>query len=352
MILRALEKVIDLIKRLPRGIAWASAAVVVTVIASVCAAIYLTSAPAFLSRYHGLSPSYDSLQSSAHKNLPCSDCHSSQRGPVADELALVGDFYLGLFNKQNTQPVFTKLAAPTNAECLKCHSTDWSDDSSRTDKSADSTSSAYVPHPAHLRVAAETRACVTCHKWTAHEESYMQGHKKMPFSSVCASFPCHVGVKPPEACPTCHHILQNANGVWKQVHPQIVQTVGANACLETCHTADQCRTCHTTGKTPVFQGPAVQVGLQSIEVLHKKSDWLQMHGAQALLDQSKCFQCHVSDGECRACHSQRPAFHGPPPPDLTWIGTHKNFATDKRRCLECHQEQFCTNCHNQFKKEQ
>ena len=320
------------------GMKWIAVAVLVVFVALIGIAVYFTSAPSFFGRYRGLTRSVDTLQTSVHRGLACDECHAGRRGPVLREVARVGDFYRSLVGKQQRDPAFTTFETPTREACLGCHNNDWSMDSKRTSK---------VPHPAHLRVSTEKRDCVTCHKWTAHEESYMEKHKAMPFSGVCATYECHVGWKQSSECSTCHHTLRPDQAEWKRIHPQAVLTIGANACLETCHEAQQCRTCHTTGKTPVFTGLNSQTGLKAIEVLHVKPDWIQLHGTEALKDQSKCLVCHVSEGECQDCHARRPAFHGS---TSTWLGAHKNFAKDKRRCLTCHQEPWCNDCHAQFKE--
>lgn len=324
--------------RIPIVVALVVASVAVVLLVSLVFALYVSAKPGFFGRYRGMAQQYATLQTSAHKGLPCSDCHLDKRGPVAYRLALVGDFYRSLFVKDR-MPTFTRMAEPTRAQCLKCHEQDWSMDAKRT---------ALVPHPAHLRVSTEPRACVTCHRWTAHEETYMTKHRAMPFSTVCAYFGCHVGWKQPNQCPTCHHILTASSAGWIRVHPQTVRANGPNGCLESCHDVTQCRTCHTTGKTPAFNTTRAQATVRAIEVLHVKPNWVsQLHGKQALLDQSRCFVCHQSVGECQACHSQRPAFHGSTD---TWIGRHKTVAKDNtRRCLECHKAVFCRNCHAQFK---
>jgi hypothetical protein len=291
----------------------------------------------FFSRYKNLSQSYERLESSSHKGLPCGACHFDRRNVLVRDLALAGDFYANILGKQ-ASPIFTAFQAPTNDACLGCHRGDWSMESSRT---------AQVPHPAHLRVAAETRDCVKCHKWTAHEESYMQKHKAMPFSGVCVAYGCHVGTKKTDECSGCHHSL--AKGDWKAEHPKLVRVAGPNGCLESCHEIAQCRECHTTGKQPHVQGVAVQAGLQAIQILHVKPDWIERHGSIARDEQPQCMKCHVSDGECRACHARRPAFHGP---QNSWIGTHKNVAKDnERRCVTaCHEKPWCDECHKQFKE--
>ena len=324
----------------PRFVVWvAVAAVVVIVVVAVGVGLFAASRPAFFARYSSLQRNYNELQTSAHKGMACGQCHVDRRGPIVYEAALVGDFYRSLLGKAKYAPAFVSFGPPSKDACLTCHDYDWSMDSRKTMK---------IPHPAHLRVASEPRDCVTCHRWIGHEETYMQKHQAMPFSVVCASFPCHVGTKPAADCQNCHHILQADKGPWKAIHPQTVRAYGPNACLESCHTADQCRECHTTGKTPVFATQAVQSGVTAIEKQHVLSDWISKHGAMALQDQSKCLLCHVSEGECQDCHSKRPAFHGS---QATWLGQHQPLAkANQQRCLTCHQQPWCDACHKQFKE--
>ena len=323
--------------RVARWMIVTAIAFVLSVVAIVVA-LYFTASPGFFSRYPSYQRSVSTLQTSGHKGMACGECHAVSATGVGYRIALVGDFYAGLFGRPD-QPMFVKMAPPTREACLKCHSQDWSMDSKKTSK---------VPHPAHLRVISETRECNTCHRWVGHEETYMQQHKGMPFSTVCASFPCHVGFKPAADCRNCHHQLQQSLGVWKDTHPQVVRAVGANGCLEQCHKADQCRTCHTTGKTPVLPGTINASTVSAIEQAHVKSNWLTQHGTFALQDQSKCLTCHVTLGECQDCHSKRPAFHGTD--NTAWIGTQhgKSAAPNPRRCYECHNKAQCVDCHEQF----
>jgi hypothetical protein len=323
-------------RRRSGSIALIVAALIVVIALALGVGLVVTSSPGFFARYSGLVPRVEGLKASVHRDLTCSDCHADGRGPVVYRLALVGDFYRSLFSKQN-QPAYVEFQKPTRQQCLDCHLGAWSFSLARTTK---------VPHPAHLRTSTEKRDCVTCHKWTAHEEAYMEKHKTMPFSGVCVSYGCHVGFKPAGECDTCHHTLRPAKE-WAKEHPRAVQTLGGNGCLEKCHEVQQCQLCHTTGKRPVFKGLTSQSGTKAIEVLHAKSDWLQQHGTQALADKAKCLLCHVSEGECNDCHALRPAFHGS---TSTWIGAHKVPGKDKSRCLACHKESWCKACHDQFKE--
>jgi len=316
----------------------AVAAVVALAVIAVAVALVFTSRPAFFNRYARMQRSYTELQTSAHKNMRCDQCHVDSRGAIVGKGALVAEFYSSFFGKPR-EPRFVHMTKPAREACLACHAYDWSMDAKKTMK---------VPHPAHLRVASETRDCVTCHRWIGHEETYMVKHMEMPFSTVCASFPCHVGTKTAADCKSCHHVLQETRGPWVKLHPQTVRATGPNGCLETCHTADQCRMCHTTGKRPDFKTQLAQAGVKAIEQQHVLKDWMSKHGAVALQDQSKCLICHVSEGECQDCHSKRPAFHGS---TKTWLGQHQPLAKkNPKRCLTCHQQSMCDDCHKQFKE--
>jgi hypothetical protein len=323
--------------RAPRMALWVAAGLAAVVVIAVVVALALTTRPGYFAKDSSLERRHAALQTSSHRDLSCNACHVDRRGPLVSGAAQVGDFYRGLVNTPG-KPLFVAMPKPDNRACLACHRYAWSDEASRTMK---------VPHPAHLRVASETRECVSCHKWTAHEEVYQEKHKSMPFSGVCASFGCHVGTKRLDACANCHHVLQEGGGGWKLVHPKIVRSYGPNACLEKCHDADQCRLCHTTGKTPVFASGIATAGVSAVERLHVKSDWMTRHGTIALEDPKTCLVCHVSEGECADCHALRPAFHGS---QSTWLVKHKALSKDERRCLTCHKKPWCDECHKQFKE--
>jgi hypothetical protein len=324
-------------RRFPRWALISGAAVAAAIVVAIVVALVFTAQPGYFDRYRGLQRRHTTLVTSAHGDLTCGACHVDQRGVLFSAVALVGDFYRGLVATPD-KPLFVRITKPRNDECLACHRYDWSDETSRTRK---------VPHPAHLRVASETRECVTCHKWTAHEEVYQDKHTAMPYSTVCASFPCHAGTKRADECVNCHHVLQQGRGDWRLIHRTTVRSYGPNACLESCHDADQCRVCHTTGKTPVFASGLATAGVTAVERLHVRADWMATHGTVALEDPKTCLVCHVSEGECADCHAQRPAFHGP---QETWLTRHKDFSKDERRCLTCHKKPWCEECHVQFKE--
>jgi hypothetical protein len=301
--------------------------------------LIVTARPAFLGSYSGLEQEHSTLLASAHSDVGCEGCHTeTPQEAAAYRVALIGDFYRGLVDKQE-QPHYVQIETPTNAACKRCHLEDWSSDASRT---------AQIPHPAHLRVAEVEEECVECHKWTAHNEEYIERHKEMPFSGVCASFGCHAGFKTVEECQTCHHAVQEDEPQWISEHPETVRDIGPGACVEACHTNAECRQCHTTGVRPEFPALEVDPALRVVEREHVKDDWMEAHGDYSLDDDSLCFECHVSTDECNACHSIRPDFHGSKD---TWLNKHAEFSEDEeaeRRCLACHEKDWCEECHDQF----
>ncbi len=309
----------------------------VAVALAIAAPLFATSTPKYFSRYSLLNQRFVNLEGSKHEGIGCRECHETNAAQNAPQL--VGDFYSSLRNP-GEQPRYFKFAPPTNEACLKCHEEDWSDDINRTSR---------IPHPAHTRVASEERECVSCHRWTAHLENYLDAHKKMPFSGVCVAYGCHVGTKQPDECASCHHVLRNTAAQWKKSHAKVVQTAGQNGCLEQCHQVEQCQECHTTGRTPEFKKQAIQVA-GGIEEKHVSKDWTpKFHGQEALKNRKQCKLCHQDEGYCQECHRFRPAFHGEP---LTWIGRHskRTKKVDDPACIECHKQAFCDDCHKQFKE--
>ncbi|HET6498591.1 MAG TPA: hypothetical protein VFH17_06035, partial [Coriobacteriia bacterium] len=150
-------------------------------------------------RYHDVAANYEDMRDSRHAEVDCVACHTSQQGRAIYSIALVGDFYANIVSPTD-EPRFLRFESPSREACLACHETAWSKEMQRI---------ARVPHPAHLRVADETRQCVECHKWTAHEEVYMQEHKEMPFSGICVAYGCHSGFRSEDECTSCHHALRD-----------------------------------------------------------------------------------------------------------------------------------------------
>lgn len=326
------------VTRTVRVVVMAATAVVVVAAVGVAVPLAMTSTPEFFSRYQLLERRYVNLENSAHEGIGCRSCHQTR--PVINGVELVGDFYRSLVKTTDT-PVYFDFQSPVNEACLSCHSNDWN--------AAPDTAST-IPHPAHQRVSEEARSCADCHKWTGHFETYMDKHEQMPFSGVCVAYGCHVGTKQTDECFDCHHVLHESNETWRTEHPAVMRKTGENACIEGCHTVEQCQQCHTTGERPVFDGLPIETGMKDIEALHVRDDWTaEYHGPEALKARERCLVCHQSEGECDECHLERPEFHGP---TATWIGRHSKYTgeLDDPACLECHERTWCDDCHRQFEE--
>lgn len=315
-----------------------AALVAVAVVVGVVLPLIATANPAFFERYKSLKPRYAAWLKSKHRTVACSECHAGNRSTIGYRFSLVGEFYRGLFGATAKLPALVKMERPTRRACLKCHSDDWAIDSGRLMQ---------VPHPAHVRVSDEKRDCVTCHKWTPHVETYASKHKKMPFTGICTSYGCHSGTKPMSECRFCHHTQKKGTAPWRTQHPKVVQSRGAHSCLDYCHSSRQCRTCHQTGKSPDMGTKSLSSSVRSIAALHAEGSWLKVHGPKAQEDVQRCYYCHGSGAECKECHSRRPAFHGP---KASWLGLHQKVGKDKPRCLACHIEKDCNDCHKIFKE--
>ncbi len=315
-----------------------AATVVLAGVLAVGVPLVVTATPEFFSRFHLLERRYVNLEGSAHEGIGCRACHQTR--PIRNGVELIAEFYSSYITTDTT-PRYFLFQSPTREACLQCHLDDWSTETDRTDK---------IPHPAHQRVASETRNCADCHKWTAHFELNIEKHKTMPFSGVCVAYGCHVGTKTTKQCFNCHHVLHESAEDWRKEHPNIVSASGQNACLESCHQVTQCQQCHTTGKRPEFTGLPIEITMKAIEKLHVKPDWTRRyHGAEALKNRADCLRCHQTEVECNECHLQRPAFHGSTD---TWIGRHsrQTDTVDDRGCLTCHEKPWCEKCHQQFKE--
>lgn len=332
-----LKGLITQLKQPSRRMRTVLAALGILLVLALAVPVLFMSRPASFAARLGYTENYEALQTSAHTGIACTRCHGRSGQAVMEAAAATGDFYRSWLPGYQ-KPLFVELKKPTREACVECHETDWAYDAERT---------ARIPHPAHQAVRKEKRDCVGCHKWTAHLEKEIENHETVPFSGVCIAYGCHVGWKQPDTCANCHHSLEKKPGVFKKDHPEIVFASGDGGCLESCHEIQQCQQCHTTGVSPDFGPTNTDKELMQIESLHVKASWNQQHGTKALEDQSKCLRCHVSTGKCDSCHEQRPASHGT---GDTWVGQHESAKAKPPRCLTCHEQVWCDDCHEQFEE--
>ena len=149
---------------------------------------------------------------------------------------------------------------------------------------------------------------------------------------------------------------------------------GRTGLCATCHTRERCVSCHVdTDVEEIAALPSApsSMVLPPTEasypepVSHTDSRWLEVHGPEAAV--GECSTCHTTD-DCRSCHvSEVPdvvaslprradvvapgATIEPGGPDshtsLFFMQAHSALAAaDQRGCETCHVQQFCVDCHD------
>ena len=272
----------------------------VAVAVAVAVPLVATSTPEFFSRYHLLEPPLREprgLGARGHR-LPR---RATRRSRSPNGVALIADFYTSLVTTETRCRRTSSSRRPRREACLAVPRGRLEHRRRRAPTR--------IPHPAHLRVASETRDCVDCHKWTAHLETYMDKHKKMPFSGVCVAYGCHVGTKTTEQCFDCHHVLHETADAVEDGAPAGRRRPPARTPASSRATRSSSASSATRpARRPKFTGlpdrgrhegdreAARQAGLDAAATTAPRRSRTRQ----------KCLLCHQSEGECDECHLQPP----------------------------------------------
>ena len=177
-----------------------------------------------------------------------------------------------------------------------------------------------MPHQAHVEMRDLT--CADCHDNVAHP---VPGEaRRGPSMAVCSM--CHNANGAPDDCGVCH-----TSGTPEDVHPKdYLQTHGAEALLDEqaclrCHHSKKefCDACHAKPTPDHFSG-----------------DWRYTHGPAAKKNRAGCLGCHDEDTFCEQCHRvSHPA---------DWEQSHGAVAArSEGACQVCHPQGMCDRCHRQ-----
>ncbi len=146
-----------------------------------------------------------------------------------------------------------------------------------------------------------------------------------------------------------------------------------------CHARESCTVCHLNADlVPEIQAlgtdkriaalVASKEGRWPTPESHLSDDWIRVHGGMAEATPVQCSDCHAQQS-CENCHAQpdplvssviaalpRAVEGGPqgvqtassmPPHDKDFVIVHQTAAaTESGTCASCHQETFCTDCHD------
>jgi hypothetical protein len=318
-----------------------TAAIVVFVLAVlIIYPIYAVTNSRFYQGYSYSKSNYSAWLKSTHKDVRCVDCHRKPGfiNGVSFKALSVVEFYKKIFVGADKSGLLKK---PSKEACQGCH---------ERPATMLRAVSLKIPHRAHQDLGEIKNSCADCHKWLVHKEAYQEKHKKLPLSAVCLNYACHAGTEAKDSCSSCHHQAKISEVQWSTTHRDSVDKYGENGCFDYCHNVSYCQTCHTTGQKPtdgVTAGTAIQPG-DLISKHTNSPDWIREHGKEALNDEAKCLNCHMTIQYCNSCHKKRPASHGK---ERRWIAIHKKKAKDDEKgCLVCHKKKTCDDCHELFKE--
>jgi hypothetical protein len=208
-----------------------------------------------------------------------------------------------------------KAASVSSEQCIACHGT--------------MIGSSFLLHRIHLQnELLPGLACHDCHKTISLERRSNTHVVKMVDVAFCKK--CHSAfpgldpkspMKPDDFkadCTTCH----SGKHSFKHGQPYLSQVVAPR----------ECAGCHGGRVLPWTPD-------------HERSDWLQVHGTDALRVGSKtCMACHEFGlSFCNDCHKTKPPSHLP---RADWLTAHPAAAqADTRACFTCHQAADCKKCH-------
>jgi hypothetical protein len=255
--------------------------------------------------------------SSPHKAVSCYDCH------VESAWDLPRQKLSEVFVMYRRAIVGGRPAGPVRqtarGACLDCHS----------DVEGSVSTGAYIR--INHAACAQQASCDGCHTASAHGSTgrWLTG----PVMGTCLS--CHESKGISVDCGLCHlepgKASLNSRAPWRVTHgPDWEKThgLGDPSSCETCHEPSDydstgfCKECH------------------KVDVPHPP-DFGGSHGETATANREACHTCHDEESMCQGCHQ----IEMPHPADFTREHTDVAQGEQDQRCLRCHVEGDCLECH-------
>lgn len=178
------------------------------------------------------------------------------------------------------------------------------------------------------------RRCVSCHVDTNVAEI-----AQIPTAPATMELPAMAATYPEPA--------SHVDDGWLEGH-QREASVGACA---TCHTSNDCRTCHVSAVPDIVAGlpsresvvaPGVMLESRSPDS-HSSLFFMQAHPVLASADQATCQTCHL-ERFCVECH-EADVGGGYHPPNFMTRHSGDAYGRDSE-CANCHEPRvFCRQCH-------
>lgn len=336
-------------------------------------AIEITSTPTFCSSCHEMAPEYVTYKASSHNQIKCTQCHIP---PGIDNLLThkvkaLKEVYLHVIGQQ-PNPIHASEPID-NVVCLQCHS-----------KNRLVTASGDLI-PAHKKHIDKEIPCVRCHQGVAHGKIVERGINTADTYDFWTEENVHklyskAYINPNMGtCIDCHDQVNQGKEPWKEEHAdqakhETAEVTGEELTVKTTNlilkalgkqtynakVSMECATCHLDINTPLN---------------HKRVNWDQQHGGDALKELNKCTDCHQeskwiksspkqdiqvllaqtehnnqtaaitmeqvqgrarTSSFCSTCHKERPSGHLES--DL-WLTQHADYAkapAERQECFVCH----------------
>ena len=283
------------------------------------------------------------LEAEGDPEQTCAACHIPEGG---ERMAVSDSIQLGLCwscHAHETDDHFAEVAS-----CETCHvplsSTSFSLDRISAMPRPSSHDGEEFVAAVHGSLASEgVQTCATCHT----QETCATCHVDLGQDEVSAMPPTPPGMIVPRLEAQYPVPGSHASGDWLQGHQA---DASAGEC-STCHTSDDCRSCHVAPVPDLVAqlprreratAPGVMLSERAPDS-HESVFFLQAHSALAATDQTSCATCHV-DAFCVECHDAEPGGGYHP---ANFMVSHSSSAYGRdSECSNCHEEQvFCRACH-------
>lgn len=229
--------------------------------------------------------------------------------------------------------------------CERCHS-----NSTRSDQASDSlvpTESACTPCHAIDRsdpnkVATPGASCATCHATFDPSHPERIERVQIPPANIRFSHQRHANAN--VRCVDCHARVQSQQLATRFDLPSMRDCIG---CHQRTGASQACTSCHLTEADGVMRTEFAEGILNPppwMLGLHHDADFWVNHRQSAAIDGARCLNCH-RERECVECHDGRVRDRRVHPNDyLSFHGTEARMAPN--RCASCHRAQsFCETCH-------
>ena len=254
------------------------------------------------------------------------------------------------------------LHIPDEASCLECHKQPHDTNPCLACHAAPNALAELAENRDHLvfdhaRHAAPTKAnCMRCHVGVAEGDTHLR-----PVMATCFKCHEHDAARDARKCDACHKDLEDSGtlpqshlaheGDWMREHG--TRAASAAQLCQSCHREAFCAECH--GKTvPVL--PAAQHFADPFTPSVHRAGFAARHALEARAEPGACTTCHQPD-RCTACHIDRGVAgdgrRSPHPPG--WVGLTSADAQhgrearrDPAACAACHDgagQSLCVGCH-------